>query len=147
MQRACITIVVFILCVVTSASAGSIGGMWRNQLKSVMNITDVDIKKGTFHGYYSSAVGDASGTYPFRGCFFTNEKTEATVISWTVSWQNSERVTTSVTSWVGQLFDDDDSAGAVIKTTWLLVSGTRHEDQWSSTLIGSDEFHRASFTE
>jgi hypothetical protein len=143
MSRIIVCIVLCALCAWTTGapkpSSSVLPGLWRNQLKSVMNVTRVDAARGAFYGTYTSAVGEANGSYLLSGHFYVDPNTGHVVVSWIVSWQNTHAATASIASWAGQLFNE----GTEIDSTWLLVHGTAPEERWTSTRVGHDVFHHA----
>jgi hypothetical protein len=42
------------------------------------------------------------------------------------------------TAWVGHYFPQEE----VIRTTWIMATETDPQDDWKSTVIGQDVFHR-----
>jgi hypothetical protein len=110
-------------------------GLWRNQLGSVMTITNVD-GDGGFQGVYHRAVGRTPGTMPLAGRYHTFGN--HSVVGWTVAWKYAGG--TSVTAWSGQYFG---GAPEEIHTTWLLTEAVATlQDSWGATRTSVDLFVR-----
>jgi hypothetical protein len=116
--------------------AKKIIGNWYNELGSVMKL---QINGNNIVGTYHTLVGDAEGIYPLMGIGdFDNHQSEA--LGWVVSWNNEFKNSDSVTVWSGQYQEKNEED--VILTTWLLTSESRPQDDWRSTLVGTDIFYR-----
>jgi len=112
-------------------------GVWYNELGSKMQLA---VNGGSITGTYVTAVGDASGTYPLVGRTETGAVSSQSV-AFVVCWQNSSGNSSSCTAWSGQL-QPDASGDDSIATTWLLTADTELSDDWKSTFVGQDVFHR-----
>jgi len=110
-------------------------GVWKNQLNSTFNITQVDSATMELRGVYRSASGTTGGGYSALGHInwaTTNEpnKDVGIVVSFSVHWGNIG----SVTTWNGIVRDDK-----VLVTQWFLVSPVSSY-AWDHVLIGQDTF-------
>ena len=114
----------------------SLEGNWQNELGSVMIIESVDSSTGVFSGSYTSSVGDAEDSYLLTGRYDTASDTPT--LGWTVTWLNDYNDADSTTTWSGQ-YQEPDGAPTLL-TQWLLTSETDPDDNWQSTLVGSDVF-------
>ena len=111
------------------------GQTWYNELGSKMVITSFDDETGVFTGTYKSPVGEAEKTYLLTG----RKDTAGNTLGWTVNWQNVNLNANSVTTWSGQLQEDESQESSIL-TTWLLTSQTTPDDNWESTQMGFDYF-------
>jgi len=110
-------------------------GAWVNELGSVAYI-QAHAKTGDLTGYYTTAVGDASGNYVLRGSYQVDvcDPTFAFVVTWQNSANNQS---TSTTAWSGVFIN------GTLHTTWLLTSQVASSaDVWQATRIGSNVFHK-----
>jgi hypothetical protein len=112
-------------------------GVWYNELGSKMQLA---VNGAAITGTYVTAVGDASGTYPLVGRTETGAPGSQS-IAFVVCWQNDAGNSGSCTAWSGQLQPDADGNDS-IATTWLLTADTDVSDDWQSTSVGQDIFHR-----
>jgi Avidin family len=119
------------------ALSHSLQGIWYNQLGSELAI-EVD-GKGTMRGTYRPGAGAVAGnTYPVAGSYDPRPTGKATVLGFVVDWTEVH----SVTVWSGQYHRDD----GTIRATWLMAAETEVADEWKSTFIGHDVFHRDRIT-
>ncbi|GAA2662547.1 MULTISPECIES: avidin/streptavidin family protein [Actinosynnema] len=117
-----------------------IGGTWHNELGSTLVIA-VD-EDGNVTGEYTSAVGEAAGSYPLLGrCNNPVDAVHGAAIGWTVSWVNDVVDAHSVTTWSGQHFEAGPDPER-ITASWLLTSETTTAEVWESTVVGQDLFTR-----
>ncbi|MBV9948708.1 MAG: hypothetical protein JOZ69_17810 [Myxococcales bacterium] len=98
------------------------------------------VNGASISGKYVTAVGDASGTYELVGRTETGAAGSQS-IAFVVCWQNGSGTSSSCTAWSGQL-QADASGKDSIATSWLLTGDTKSSDDWKSTFIGQDIFHR-----
>jgi len=112
-----------------------VSGVWFNEINSTM---ELKVSGAELHGWYVSAVGQASGPYDLIGYVDTDDETPT--LGWVVRWQNNKKNAQAVTAWCGQAqrIDGED----VIDTTWLLVRSTSIQEDWESTMINKDIFRR-----
>jgi avidin family protein len=119
-----------------------ITGTWYNELGSKMVIEEVS--EGGFYGTYHTTVSaskpPAEGVYVLSGRLTDEMADGSQAIGFVVAWQNAYGDRGSVTAWSGELQGSAD--GVVLRTTWLLTSSTKPDDDWKSTLIGTDVFTR-----
>lgn len=113
------------------------GGLWYNELGSVMNIS---VSGNSVWGSYYTAVGRAVDTYPVAGRIDATPYAYGQAIGWVVSWQNAYLNSHSATTWCGQYQSTAD--GEEIVALWLLVSETPPDRDWESTQVGQDVFTR-----
>ena len=119
----------------------SVDGKWWNELGSWMEL-HVESDGQTVTGTYHTAVGKASGVYKLVGRIDSAPNSgEGQGLGWVVSWQNDQSPGHSVTTWCGQyrVLEDGEE---VIVTTWLLTSEGEADQEWESTLVSKDDFHR-----
>jgi hypothetical protein len=110
-------------------------GTWSNQLGSYLTL-EVD-GMGGLRGTYRPGAGSVAGnTYPLAGSYDPRPSANATVLGFVVDWTEVH----SVTVWSGQYQSDD----VVIRATWLMATETDVGDEWKSTYVGHDIFHRES---
>jgi hypothetical protein len=112
-------------------------GVWYNELGSKMQLV---VDGASISGTYVTAVGDASGTYQLVGRTETNAAGNQS-LAFVVCWQNDTGSSGSCTAWSGQL-QPDTSGKDSIATSWLLTADTETTDDWKSTFVGQDIFHR-----
>lgn len=104
-------------------------GDWKNELGSVMHITQVsDSLDGTYTSTVSSTgavtVGDLKGYV------------DGDLISVIVHWRDFQ----AITSWVGQC--EPGSSNKTLKTLWQMTKQVAAGDEWASINAGSDTFTR-----
>jgi hypothetical protein len=108
-------------------------GTWYNQLGSEL-IIEVD-GTGAIWGTYRPGAGAVAGkAYPVAGSYDPRPTGKATVLGFVVDWTEVH----SVTVWSGQYHHED----GAIRATWLMATETDVGDEWKSTLLGHDVFHR-----
>lgn len=112
-----------------------IGGVWYNELGSMMTLQQDVPVQGQLTGTYQSGVG-TSGQFGLVGSYDANENTLGLV----VTWNNGTIDRASTTTWCGQYFDDGGSETLI--TMWLLCETTAETDTWESTFVGQDVFGR-----
>jgi hypothetical protein len=112
-------------------------GVWYNELGSKMQLV---VNGASITGTYVTAVGDASGTYQLVGRTETGAEGSQS-IALVVCWQNESGTSSSCTAWSGQLQADANGKDS-IATSWLLTADTEVGDDWKSTFVGQDIFHR-----
>jgi hypothetical protein len=110
-----------------------LGGRWRNQFGSILElVVDCD---GGLTGWFVSATGATAGaTYPIRGCCDVSKSGPRTVVGFVVDWG----VHHASTAWSGSYDAEKDT----IRASWLMTTSTDEKEDWRSTLIGHDVFHR-----
>ena len=101
---------------------------------------ELTCQSGALSGKYTSAEGEAKGSYRISGRYSLSEKSpDDFILGFSVAWNNdTEGNSESVTSWAGVYIGTQDK----IHTKWLLTEYTAVEDIWKNTLIGFDEFMR-----
>jgi len=118
-----------------AVSPGVARGNWCNQLGSVLSL-EVD-QLGTITGEYRSGTGPLAGRpYPLHGSCDPRPTTFPMALGFVVDWREVH----GATAWVGHFFPEDD----VIRMTWIMATETDAEDDWKSTMVGHDVFHRYS---
>lgn len=127
-------------------TSSSLMGEWKNNLKSLMNITNVyedpdNVYNNYFTGTYESGVGNADGVYPLHGTF--NYRNCSTSISFSVIYSNSIVDSGSNTAWVGQLRCVDQTL--VLEMTWIMNKYMPNDSIWESTWTGHDIFHKNEY--
>ena len=85
-------------------------GKWKNQLGSILEITNIDAKEGLFSGTYITKVGDEDARK--KPCDVTGYVKDK-LIGFTVSYGDAS----CICSWVGRLEPD-----GKIHTVWTFVS-------------------------
>jgi len=118
-------------------------GRWRNELGSILEITQTRMD-GTFVGRYTSAVGNVSSSwYTAVGTWTPNTNLQSSykeenklTIGFSVSWNNERHGNSrSTTVWTGQIW------GTFMHTFWVLTNQLdTKEELWNSTLIGTNVF-------
>jgi hypothetical protein len=117
----------------------SLAGVWKNELKSTMEIFPTTSVKGQFSGKYRSIVGNAEDFYDLVGRYDVDGDETKGTLGWTVNWNNAVRGNSeSTTTWSGQRFVVD--CNNTISTTWLLTRQTDKASSWGSTRVGKDTF-------
>lgn len=114
-----------------SIQINTISGTWKNDLDSIMNLM---VKESDLTGFYQSKVGNVTDRYLLTGRIINYD--DGSLLSFSVSWNNTFRNSFSVTSWSGQYFKDDNK----IHTTWILTRRSSLKDKWNSQNIGSNTF-------
>jgi Avidin family len=113
-------------------------GAWRNQLGSRLYL-EVD-ESGTLTGSYRSGAGLLAGkVYPLHGSCDPRVSAAPMALGFVVDWCEVH----GATAWVGHYFPQE----GVIRTTWIMATETEPEDDWKSTVIGHDVFHRGAATD
>ena len=112
------------------------GQVWINELCSILTIDGYDSNSGQFTGTHENFVGVAKGQFAVAGF----KDPEGNTLGWTLDWENSELDACAVISWSGQTQYLPNGV-PVILTTWVITRQTTSEENWSSTLIGTDQFY------
>jgi hypothetical protein len=118
----------------------SLTGVWMNELKSIMVLNEHS--DGTLTGKYRSLVGRDPHTRNLAGMASADENGKQ-ILGFVVCFQidnpSSGYGHFSVCTWSGWIRNSE------IKTHWLLtISLLKEVDEWSSTLVGEDEFEKVS---
>jgi hypothetical protein len=116
----------------------SLTGVWLNELNSIMVLEDPG--DGSLRGKYRSIVGRDPNVRDLAGRTSSEERGKQ-LLGFAVCFQIADPGPTyghsSLCTWSGWARDDK------ITTHWLLtVDPLKKEDEWSSTLLGEDEFER-----
>ena len=118
-------------------------GKWKSELGSVLNVESIE--NNQLVGTFTTHTGSTQGTYLMAGSIGFDEnlsvQEEGGAIGWSVSWNSGKSPENSVTTWTGQLCMNADG-DTVIVATWLYSRGTKPDENWNSTLIGSNTFVR-----
>ena len=118
-----------------SASAHDLDGLWVNEAGSAVQIRVAD--DGSLSGHYRTELGqpDAASQFALTGW------AQGDVVAFSVSFTDYG----SITSWSGQLSEDD--AGDYIRTLWQhtrdIPEQDEAEDLWRSITAGAATFRRA----
>jgi len=118
-----------------SASAHDLDGLWVNDAGSAVQISVAD--DGSLSGHYRTELGqpDAASQFALTGW------AQGDVVAFSVSFTDYG----SITSWSGQLSEDD--AGDYIRTLWQhtrdIPEQDEAEDLWRSITAGAATFRRA----
>ncbi|MEZ4668765.1 MAG: avidin/streptavidin family protein [Anaerolineae bacterium] len=117
----------------------SLSGTWFSELGSRLEI--IVKNDGLIEGMYYSAVGGTQGAFRITGMVDNLALNGSRCFGLVVSWNNDHVNQHSVTVWSGQyqVIDSEE----VLTATWLLTRETDPTNDWTSTLVGSDTFHRA----
>ncbi|XP_067860644.1 avidin-related protein 4/5-like [Heptranchias perlo] len=122
------------------AGSCNITGSWRNDLGSVFYLSETN--HFVLSGRYLTAVEtarDEAGPRRQAQVIGIRNKGKEPTFSMSTAWAGG-----SITSWVGQCLMLEDGQ-QVLKTMWLLRSpATSLQEDWKSTRIGQDTFHRTS---
>jgi hypothetical protein len=117
----------------TSTHLHRLTGTWHNQLGSEL-VIEAD-GEGGLTGHYTSGAGTVAGkTYPLVGTYDPGPQSITTVLGFVVDWTEVH----AVTVWSGQYHHGDQTIAA----TWLMATETDEGDEWKSTFVGHDLFHR-----
>lgn len=116
----------------------SLAGTWYSELGSRLEI--VLGNNELIEGNYYSAVGGAHSAFRLTGIVDTLELKGSQCFGIVVSWNNEYVNQHSVTVWSGQYQTIEDEE--VLTTTWLLTHETDPTNDWTSTQVGTDTFHR-----
>jgi Avidin family len=124
----------------------SLTGVWLNELNSIMVLNDPG--DGTLIGKYRSLVGRDPHTRDLAGRTSSVEQGKQ-LLGFAVCFQVDNPSQGyghySVCTWSG--WERDGNGRQKIKTHWLLtISILDPKQEWSSTLIGEDEFEKVSDT-
>lgn len=116
-----------------AAAPPNFTGLWRNQMRSTMDLT---IDGRHVSGVYTSASSDDGPPIASVDlCGFV----AGDLISFIAYWPGG-----SMTSWVGQMIDDQTAPR--VRTLWHLITEIADPSEasflWKSTLAGADEFTR-----
>lgn len=119
----------------TSAYAHDLNGLWVNEAGSGVEISVAD--DGSLSGHYRTELGkpDADSQFTLTGW------AQGDVVAFSVSFTDFG----SITSWSGQLSEDED--GDFIRTLWQHTRDIAEEDEaedlWRSITAGAATFRRA----
>ncbi|CAM2094784.1 avidin-like [Caretta caretta] len=118
-----------------------LSGLWRNELRSLMEIHEVN-DAGEFSGDYLTAVTATSNCIrrsPLKGAQHDAKQRGQPTFGFTVNW---EKFSNSTTVFVGQCFVDD-KGKETLKTMWLLREEVGSPgDGWRATRVGTNVFTR-----
>lgn len=118
--------------------ANDLDGLWVNEAGSAVEISVQE--DGSLSGHYQTELGkpDADSQFTLTGW------AQGDVVAFSVSFTEFG----SITSWSGQLSEDDD--GAFIRTLWQHTRDIAEEDEaedlWRSITAGAATFRRADLT-
>jgi Avidin family len=116
-----------------TVSPDVVRGAWSNQLGSHLSL-EVN-GSGTLTGQYRSGTGPLAGTpYPLHGSCDPRPTAFPMALGFVVDWREVH----GATAWVGHYFPEEE----VIRMTWIMATETDPQDDWKSTIIGHDVFHR-----
>jgi Avidin family len=116
-----------------TVSPDAVRGTWCNQLGSRLSL-EVDAS-GTLTGQYRSGTGLLAGNaYPLHGSCDPRPSAFPMALGFVVDWCEVH----GITAWVGHYFPEEE----VIRTTWIMATETDPQDDWKSTVVGHDVFHR-----
>ena len=114
-------------------AAAALGGRWHNQLGSEL-VLDAGAD-GSLHGTYRTATGAGQGTTAsVHGSCGPAGGGEGALVGFVVSWPTVQ----ALTAWCGRYRSVDDT----IEASWVMRTAADPEDDWRSTFIGHDVFHR-----
>ncbi|XP_019853899.1 PREDICTED: uncharacterized protein LOC109583134 isoform X1 [Amphimedon queenslandica] len=118
----------------------ALAGFWTNELGSQLYIHSTGFSEGHIIGKCYSTVGKAGfKLYDLNGSYDTNGDEKKGTLGWTVQCLNTEG-TDSNKSWSGQRYKIE--GDFFIYTMWILVAKKDLSDNWGSTQIGKDKFHK-----
>jgi hypothetical protein len=120
-----------------------LNGIWYNKWGSRIDIRV--LADGTIAGHYQTAVGGTQGVFRLIGLVDTLAFEGNRSFGFVVSWNNEYVNDHSMTAWSGQY--QVEGGDEMLTTTWLLTRETAPEDNWMSTLVGSDVFRRTPPTQ
>ena len=121
----------------TMAKPAGFDGIWRNQLKSHM---DLKVAGQSVSGTYTSLVNVAGTDTEVTGQItgFANDDVIAFVVNWSLP-------SVSMTSWVGQVIENG-AGKEELRTLWHLMRNIDEPDEpkkaWAAVLTGADVFTR-----
>lgn len=112
-----------------------LAGVWRNQLGSelVLHADGFGGLSGSFHTGTHRAEEGAAGV---TGSYDTLTAGSDCVLAFTVKWSEAH----GFTVWAGRYRGGD----GTIQATWLMTVDSEPEEEWRSTVIGHDVFHRVA---
>lgn len=113
-------------------------GIWYSELGATLTISTV--RDGKFDGEYRPAGSNNAGKFRAIGSIDPLNYDGNRSFGMIVPWNNEQINHHSTTVWSGQYHWDGDEE--VLTTTWLLTKETHPENDWLSTLVGTDVFHR-----
>ncbi|XP_072098837.1 avidin-related protein 1-like [Mobula birostris] len=123
-----------------SAGRCNMTGIWWNDLGSFLYLSEA--KDLSLNGRYQTAVEVAvgeAGADRQAPVFGIRHDGKEPTFSMSAAWAGG-----SITSWVGQCLVLEDGH-QILKTMWLLRSPVSSlQDNWQSTRIGEDTFHRTA---
>lgn len=139
MKRVFLAILILALPACAAAQTGGdpdlFSGAWNNDRGSQVVLENTD---GLLSGYYQTNLGqpDKSAKFPLTGFAQSDQ------ITFTVNFKGYG----SMTSWTGQLTEDDDGL-PYIRTLWNLTrdipDADEDDDMWNSITSGASDFRRA----
>lgn len=118
---------------VSSEDRSTISGWWHNELGTRLDLQANE--DGSVTGWIDSEVGGVTGVHPIVG-FVSPSVGRRGVIGFVVSWGE----TRSMTTWAGHY----DLEAGVITTNWLLTAADFDANEWQSTRVGHDTYHRGN---
>lgn len=136
MRKFALTAALLVGC--QTASANDLDGLWVNEAGSAVEIFVAE--DGSLSGQYQTELGkpDADSQFTLTGW------AQGDVVAFSVSFTGFG----SITSWSGQLSEDDD--GEFIRTLWQHTRDIAQEDEaedlWRSITAGAATFRRAELT-
>ncbi len=134
MMKSCLTASVLFLSTCAADAQDvrpNVAGEWANERGSSVTFVETD---GVLSGYYNTRLGnpDPASRFPLTGFI------EGDQVTFTVNFKGYG----SLTSWTGQISEDED--GAYIRTLWHLtrdvLDAEEEADLWSSIIAGSANF-------
>ena len=101
-----------------------------------MEIVEYDTDSGIFNALLHHNYDHMRGPFHVVGY----KDPDGNTMSWSLGWHTNQLNLCAAISWSGQtqyLANGD----AVIQTTWVLIKQTSPENNWNSTLIGTEQFY------
>ncbi|MBL8161910.1 MAG: hypothetical protein JNJ61_07975 [Anaerolineae bacterium] len=115
-----------------------LAGTWYSERGSRLDL--IIIRDGLLEGHYTRPPGKSQGSFRLVGMVDPADFEGNRCLAFSVLWNNEFVNQHSVSVWSGQYRD----AGGheTLDMVWLLSEETAPGDDWTSTRVGSDVFHR-----
>ncbi len=115
-----------------------LSGTWYSERGSRMEL--VVKRDGVIEGAYLRPAGKSQGSFPLLGMTDPADYEGNRCLAFTVLWNNQQVNQHSISVWAGQYRQV--KGEEILDMTWLLTEETQPDQDWTSTRVGSDVFHR-----
>jgi hypothetical protein len=116
----------------------TLAGIWYSERGSRLEISVNDA--GRIEGSYTRPHGKSAGDFRLVGMVDPAQSDGNRCLAFVVLWNNQQLNQHSISAWCGQYHSA--SGDEFLDMTWLLTEEVAPGDDWKSTRIGKDIFHR-----